>query len=507
MTAVMTPYRSQAPAGGDGFGPLLRAEWTKLRTVRGWLGGLGVGAVLTVLFGLLGAAAIHLPQPASPVATGPDGEPVRDGFYFVHQSMTGDGSITVPVSALTAHPDAGPAGGARAVTIPWAKAGILIKESTRPTSSYAAIAVTGSHGVRLQYDFTHDTPGLAGAASAASPRWLRLTRAGDTVTGYNSTDGSHWTEVGTARPSRLPSTVQVGLFVTSPDYIESANQSSTSIATATFGEPTFLGQWRNAGWNGDEVGGDPSSTTGGFTASPDGFTVRGAGDIAPMVGGIASPGNVVPLENFLLGAFVGLIALMVVATTFITAEYRRGLIRTTFTATSGRGRVLLAKAVVIGAATFVVGLVAAAVAIAVCEPVARANGFTRYPVSSLTEARVVIGTAVLLAGCAVLALAVGALLRRGAGAVTVVVALIVLPYILATSYVLPAGPSDWLLRVTPAAGFAIQQTVRAYPQVFSFYTPSAGYFPLSPIAGLAVLCGYAALALGLAVLLLRRRDV
>jgi ABC-type transport system involved in multi-copper enzyme maturation permease subunit len=163
--------------------------------------------------------------------------------------------------------------------------------------------------------------------------------------------------------------------------------------------------------------------------------------------------------------------------------------------------------VVIGAATFVVGLVAAAVAIAVCEPVARANGFTRYPVSSLTEARVVIGTAVLLAGCAVLALAVGALLRRGAGAVTVVVALIVLPYILATSYVLPAGPSDWLLRVTPAAGFAIQQTVRAYPQVFSFYTPSAGYFPLSPIAGLAVLCGYAALALGLAVLLLRRRDV
>jgi len=37
-------------------------------------------------------------------------------------------------------------------------------------------------------------------------------------------------------------------------------------------------------------------------------------------------------------------------------------------------------------------------------------------------------------------------------------------------------------------------------------TPSAGCFPLAPWAGFAVLCCYAALALGLAVVLLRRRD-
>ena len=49
--------------------------------------------------------------------------------------------------------------------------------------------VTGGHGVRMQGDYTQDTPGLAGAVSAASPRWLRLTRAGDTVTGYDSADG------------------------------------------------------------------------------------------------------------------------------------------------------------------------------------------------------------------------------------------------------------------------------------------------------------------------------
>jgi hypothetical protein len=51
--------------------------------------------------------------------------------------------------------------------------------------------VTGGHGVRMQYDYTHDTAGRPGAVSAASPRWLRLTRSGDTLTGYASADGTH----------------------------------------------------------------------------------------------------------------------------------------------------------------------------------------------------------------------------------------------------------------------------------------------------------------------------
>jgi len=33
-----------------------------------------------------------------------------------------------------------------------------------------------------------------------------------------------------------------------------------------------------------------------------------------------------------------------------------------------------------------------------------------------------------------------------------------------------------------------------------------GYYPLEPWAGVAVLCGYAALAMALAAVLLRRRD-
>jgi ABC-type transport system involved in multi-copper enzyme maturation permease subunit len=72
--------------------------------------------------------------------------------------------------------------------------------------------------------------------------------------------------------------------------------------------------------------------------------------------------------------------------------------------------------------------------------------------------------------------------------------------------ILPASASDWLLRLTPSAGFAIQQSLTRYPQVIASYTPGNGYYPLAARAGFAVLCGYTALVLGLAVIRLRRRD-
>ena len=156
--------------------------------------------------------------PGCALTLGPTGQAVTDSFYFVHQPMAANGSITVRV---TSHDRldtrrAVPRPASDAALQPWSKAGIIIKASTRPGSAYAAMMVTGSHGVRMQWDYTRDAPGLAGAVSAAAPRWLRLTRAGDTITGYDSADGAHWTKVGTATLPGLPATVQAGLFAASP---------------------------------------------------------------------------------------------------------------------------------------------------------------------------------------------------------------------------------------------------------------------------------------------------
>jgi ABC-type transport system involved in multi-copper enzyme maturation permease subunit len=182
------------------------------------------------------------------------------------------------------------------------------------------------------------------------------------------------------------------------------------------------------------------------------------------------------------------------------------MIRTTFSAHPRRGRVLAAKALVIGGVTFVVGVIAAAVTIPVAQRLLVGGGNFVYPISWETELRLIVGTALMMALSAVLALAIGTILRRSAIAVAVVVVLMVLPYILATAAVLPAGPSEWLLRVTPAAAFAIQQTLIAYPQVDGAYVPAFGYYPLGPVAGLLVLAAYVSVALGAAWLLLRRRD-
>ena len=212
------------------------------------------------------------------------------------------------------------------------------------------------------------------------------------------------------------------------------------------------------------------------------------------------------IEQSLVGAFLGLIVILVVAAMFFSTEYRRGLIRTTLAATPRRGAVLAAKAVVIGAVTFVIGLVAAAVSIGVGVPKEEASGLVLLTVPWLTEVRVIVGTAAMLAVAAVFAVALGAILRRSAAAITIAVVMVVMPFLLAALNVVPAGVGDWLLRVTPAAGLAVEQSIPRYAQVTTAISPVRGYYPLSPYAGFAVLCLWAAAALALALIMLRRRD-
>ena len=227
-TPTITPYRPGQQAARDGFAQLLRAEWTKFRTVRGWVIGMVVAALVTVGLGLLisiGGSNSCQKSPTSPVLSGaaclprvplgPGGQAVTDQFYFVRQPLAGHGSITVRVPSLTGLYANGNAAAGQAMTHglqPWSKAGVIITSSTRPGSAYAAMMVTGSHGVRMQDDYTSDTAGLPGAVSAASPRWLRLTRSGDSITGYDSADGTHWT-TGRHRPPGGPARYGAGRAV------------------------------------------------------------------------------------------------------------------------------------------------------------------------------------------------------------------------------------------------------------------------------------------------------
>ncbi len=188
-TPTITPYRPDLRAGRDGFPQLLRAEWIKFRTVRGWVIGMVIAALVMVLLGLFaggqsnsqcsngpGTPTLSGKACLPPIPLGPGGVAVTDTFYFVRQPLAGNGSLTAAVTSLTglhsngnAQAFQGPLAGMTKGVVPWAKAGIIIKASTKPGSAYVAMVVTGDHGVRMQYDFTHDIAGLGGRRHGGVP--------------------------------------------------------------------------------------------------------------------------------------------------------------------------------------------------------------------------------------------------------------------------------------------------------------------------------------------------
>jgi regulation of enolase protein 1 (concanavalin A-like superfamily) len=121
-----------------------------------------------------------------------------DQMQYVSQPLDGDGTIIARVTSQD-------------ITDPWAKSGIIIKQSTTAGSPYVLLAVTPGNGVHLQYGFDTD---IYGGEFAFPSAWLELQRSGNTFTAYTSPDGSTWTEVGSATVT-MATSATVGLFVCS----------------------------------------------------------------------------------------------------------------------------------------------------------------------------------------------------------------------------------------------------------------------------------------------------
>jgi YD repeat-containing protein len=124
-----------------------------------------------------------------------------DGLRYIYQPWTGDGQIVARVAAV-------------GYTDAWAKAGVMIRESLTNNSRHASMFVTPGMGTAFQW---RDTPGgYSGHAgsSGAAPYWVKLTRLGNSFSGYASADGVNWTLIGTIAVG-MASTVYIGMAVTS----------------------------------------------------------------------------------------------------------------------------------------------------------------------------------------------------------------------------------------------------------------------------------------------------
>jgi len=204
-----------------------------------------------------------------------------------------------------------------------------------------------------------------------------------------------------------------------------------------------------------------------------------------------------PLETSLIGVTVAQLAIGVLGVLVISGEYSTGMIRSTFAAVPKRLPVLWAKAGVFGLVTLVLALPSTLIAFFSAQAILRGHSLNGHDIAlSFSDpgvARAVIGGALYLTLIGLLGLGLGAILRNTAGGISALAAILfVLPPL---TSVLPASWGDAISPYLPSnAGTAIMQT--GHPA-----------HTLAPWTGLGLLAGYTAVAIALAAIQLRRRDV
>ncbi len=155
-----------------------------------------------------------------------------DQFHYVYQSLSGDGEIEARVASLEN-------------TNAWAKAGVMIRESLTGGSTHAMMVVTVGNGTAFQRrTSTGGSSSHTAGSSVTAPYWVRLVRSGNSFTGYESSSGSSWNEVGSATVS-MGSNVYVGLAITSHSGGVLATTEIDNVTVTTGGPPPPPGQATN----------------------------------------------------------------------------------------------------------------------------------------------------------------------------------------------------------------------------------------------------------------------
>jgi len=221
------------------------------------------------------------------------------------------------------------------------------------------------------------------------------------------------------------------------------------------------------------------------------LTAAGATAIAVAVGVNTKDASSDLTNNVLAGMSVGLLLSGVVGVLAMTSEYSSGMIRATLAAIPNRPLLLAAKAAVVGVVALVTGEVAGLIAFLAGTAAMPAT----VPAPTLGQPGVL--RAVLLGGAGfcligLIGLGLGAIIRHSGAAIAVLVGGVYL----AAQFVALAAHS--VMPYLPIAIVANSLTVtRPALEPIRF---------LSPWAGLGVLCGYAAVTLGVGAWLLARRD-
>ena len=139
-----------------------------------------------------------------------------DEFHYAYVPLSGDGTIIAQVISNGEGSNG------------WAKGGVMIRETLDQGSKHAIMALTGGEGGGIAFQARPETDGsswgLQGDITASLPHWVKLTREGNTITGYHSADGVEWALMTDTSPDgdmtdpidiEMAADVYIGLFTTS----------------------------------------------------------------------------------------------------------------------------------------------------------------------------------------------------------------------------------------------------------------------------------------------------
>jgi regulation of enolase protein 1 (concanavalin A-like superfamily) len=174
-------------------------------------------------------------------ATGADIWDTSDEFRYVYKQLSGNGSVSAQVLSIEN-------------TDPWAKAGVMIRQTLEPDSKFAAVYITPGNGCRFQGRLTpvaeavSDTPVATDEQIAiTAPYWIRIERDGDNFNGYYSSDGANWQAMAWNPQSiAMPTNVYVGMAVTS--------HSSNVFGKGKFSNVQITGTVSQQAWEQQAIG-------------------------------------------------------------------------------------------------------------------------------------------------------------------------------------------------------------------------------------------------------------
>jgi len=170
-------------------------------------------------------------------ATGEDIWYDADQFHYAFKVLSGVGSIEAKVLSVED-------------TDPWAKAGVMIRETLEPGSKFAAVYITPGNGCRFQARMDTGVDAISDTSAATdeqmaitAPYWIRLDRdfAGN-FRAYYSGDGVNWQLMSWGHPNIPMSTdVYVGLALTSHN-VDATGEAKFSNVKIT---GTATAQWQD----------------------------------------------------------------------------------------------------------------------------------------------------------------------------------------------------------------------------------------------------------------------